>query len=102
MKEVEYFTFMLPPDIWRKKGGPSSYKMTMNQAAKRYPGATPIISTREVVQEPETEQEDAERRRYACGYTKGGPTSEEIFASWKKAEGQAPLPDSDNPAHEPD
>jgi hypothetical protein len=48
MKEVEYFAFMLPPDIWRKKGGPSTWKMTIEDAAERYPGAQPIMSTREV------------------------------------------------------
>lgn len=48
MEEAEYFTFMLPPDVWRKKGGPSSCKMTREQAAERYPGAEPILSSREV------------------------------------------------------
>lgn len=50
MEEAEYFTFMLKPDIWRKKGGPSSYKMTREDAAKRHPGAEPILSSREVRQ----------------------------------------------------
>lgn len=57
MKEVEYFTFMLPPDIWRKKSHPSSFKLTMEQAARRHPGATPILSTREVQTLPDTEDE---------------------------------------------
>lgn len=57
MREVEYFTFMLPPDIWRKKGGPSSYKMSIEEAAQRYPGAQPILSSREVKRLPATEDE---------------------------------------------
>lgn len=48
MEDEAKYTFMLPPDIWRKKSGPSSYKMTLAEAAKRYPGATPILSSREV------------------------------------------------------
>ena len=102
MKEVEHFTFMLPPDIWSKKGGRSTYKMSIKDAAERYPGATPILNTREVIQVPETPAEEAERAKYFCGYTKGGPTSEEIFASWKRAKAQVPQADSDNGAHEPD
>lgn len=49
MTEIEHFYFMLPPDIWRKKGGRSNYKMTREDAAKRYPGAEPILSSREVI-----------------------------------------------------
>jgi hypothetical protein len=48
MKDVEHFTFMLPPDIWRKKPHPSSFKMDMEYAARVYPGSTPILDTREV------------------------------------------------------
>jgi hypothetical protein len=73
MKEVEHFIFMLPPDIWRKKGGKSTYKLSIEEAAKRYPGATPILSTREVIHVPETEAELVERAKYACGYTKNRP-----------------------------
>ena len=47
-EEIEVFIFMLPPDPWRKKPSPSRYKMTMQEAAERYPGAEPILSTREV------------------------------------------------------
>lgn len=57
MKEVEFFTWQLPPDIWRKKGGPSTFKMTREDAARRYPGAEPILSSREVRPVPETEAE---------------------------------------------
>lgn len=49
MEEIERFYFTLPPDIWRKKGGRSSYKMTREQAAERYPGAEPILTSREVI-----------------------------------------------------
>jgi hypothetical protein len=57
MKDVEFFTFMLPPDIWRKRPHPSSHKMTREQAAERHPGAEPIQSSREVRSMPETEAE---------------------------------------------
>jgi hypothetical protein len=46
--EVEYFTFLLPPDAWRKRPTPSAFKMTRDDAARRYPGAAPIESSREV------------------------------------------------------
>jgi len=48
VKEVEFFAFMMPPSIWCKKPHPSSYKMTIEDAAKRFPGAEPILSSREV------------------------------------------------------
>ena len=48
MEEAEFYSFMLPPDPWRKKPSPSTFKMTMAEAAKRYPGAQPILSSREV------------------------------------------------------
>ena len=47
-KEEEYFTFMMPPSIWSKKPSPSRFKMTIEYAAERYPGSTPILSSREV------------------------------------------------------
>lgn len=50
MEEQEYFFFMLPPNPWRKKPGPSTFKMTREDAARRYPGAEPILSSREVRQ----------------------------------------------------
>ncbi|QRF60269.1 hypothetical protein [Variovorax paradoxus] len=57
MKDVEYFTFMMPPSIWKKKPHPSSFKMSIEQAAQRCPEATPIMSTREVRSLPETAEE---------------------------------------------
>lgn len=57
MKEVEHFTFMMPPSIWKKKPHPSSFKMTMEHAAKSHPGAVPILSSREVRRLPETPEE---------------------------------------------
>lgn len=78
MKDVEYFTFMMPPSIWRKKPHPSSFKMSIEEAAQRSPEATPIMSTREVRQHPETAAEWAERQKYFSGYVVGsGPTTEE-------------------------
>lgn len=57
MKSVEFFTFMLPPDAWRKRPSPSKWKMTVEDAAKNHPGATPILSSREVRSVPETPEE---------------------------------------------
>lgn len=48
MEEVEYFNFLVPPTIWCKRPHPSSHKMTIEEAAERYPGAPPILSSREV------------------------------------------------------
>ncbi len=48
MKQVEFFLWMLPPDPWRKKPSPSRWKMSREDAAAKYPGATPILSSREV------------------------------------------------------
>lgn len=48
MKEVEYFAFLLPPSIWSKKPYASTWKMTIEDAARRYPGLEPILSSREV------------------------------------------------------
>ena len=48
MPDTEYYFFTLPPDAWRKKPGPSTFKMTREEAAERYPGAEPILSSREV------------------------------------------------------
>jgi hypothetical protein len=72
MKEVEFFTWNLPPDIWRKKGGPSSFKMSREDALKKHPGATPILSSREVRPMPETEEEisHALYREMPTGYSK--------------------------------
>jgi hypothetical protein len=63
MKDVEHFTFMLPPDIWRKKPHPSSFKMDIEYAAKVYPGSTPILDTREVRRLPSTPEELANAGR---------------------------------------
>lgn len=57
MKEVEVFQWMLPPDIWRKRPHPSTYKMDRATAEARYPGASPIQVTREVRMLPSTEEE---------------------------------------------
>lgn len=48
MPETEHFTFMLPPNAWSKKPYQSTFKMTREEAAQRYPGAEPILSSREV------------------------------------------------------
>lgn len=49
MKEVEYFIFWTPPDPWRKRGGRTTYKLTREEALKRYgPLAKPEMVTREL------------------------------------------------------
>lgn len=62
MKEVEFFNFMLPPDAWRKKPSPSRWKMTLEDAARKHPGATPILSSREVRELPETPEEEQQAK----------------------------------------
>jgi hypothetical protein len=57
MRKVEFFNFMLPPSAWSKKPYPSRFKMTIEDAAKRHPGAPPILSTRQVRNIPETPAE---------------------------------------------
>lgn len=42
------YNFMMPPSIWSKKPYKSRHKMTIAYAAEHHPGATPILSTREV------------------------------------------------------
>ena len=62
MKEVEYFNWMLPPDVWRKKPHPSRWKMTREEAAKQ--GLTePILSSREIRLQGETPEEEADYQR---------------------------------------
>lgn len=62
MKDVEYFFWMLPPDAWRKKPHPSRWKMSREEAAKR--GLTePVLSSREVRQIAETEEERVQMDR---------------------------------------
>jgi hypothetical protein len=57
MKATEYFTFVLPPDVWSRKPRLSSFKLTVDEAADRHPGATPLLDTREVRDMPTTEDE---------------------------------------------
>lgn len=79
MKEVEYFTFMVPPTIWRKKPHPSSFKLTLEEAAERHPGATPILNTREVRSMPDTAEERAAALfSHFNGYSAAPRTEEEV------------------------
>ena len=57
MKSTEFFTFILPPSVWSKRPYRSTWKMTMADAAKRYPGAEPDLLSREVRDCPETPEE---------------------------------------------
>lgn len=45
---TEHFNFMLPPNAWKKRPYKSTFQMTIEEAAQRYPGAEPILSTRTV------------------------------------------------------
>lgn len=45
MSQTPYYFFMLPPDPWRKRPSPSTWRMTIAEAAKRHPGAEPILSS---------------------------------------------------------
>lgn len=56
MKQVEYFHWMLPPDVWSKKPHKSTIKLTEEDAKAR--GALQRLDdTREVRQLPETDEE---------------------------------------------
>ena len=57
MKQVEFYRWWLPPDRMNKKPRLSSWKMSREEAEKRYPGATPDERTREVRDCPETPEE---------------------------------------------
>lgn len=51
--QVEFYNWLLPPDAWNKKPRLSRWKMSRQEAEKRYPGAEPDLSTREVRDCPE-------------------------------------------------
>lgn len=62
MKEVEYFNWMLPPDVWNKKPHKTRWKMTIEEATAR--GLTERVeSSREVRMKGETPEEEEERLR---------------------------------------
>ena len=48
MPQTEHYHFILPPSAWKKKPHRSTFQMTIKEAAERYPGAQPILSTRTV------------------------------------------------------
>lgn len=56
MKQVEYFHWMLPPDVWSKRPYKSKLKLT-EEEAKAKGALQRLDDTREVRQEPETEEE---------------------------------------------
>ncbi|RYG56722.1 MAG: hypothetical protein EON56_03665 [Alphaproteobacteria bacterium] len=45
---TEHFNFMLPPNAWNKRPYRSTFQMTIKEAAERYPGAEPILSSKTV------------------------------------------------------
>ena len=46
MKAVDFFYWTLPPDKWNKKPHRSRWKMDRDEAAKRYPGAVPVLHSK--------------------------------------------------------
>ena len=79
MKDVEYFTFTLPPDVWKKTPRLSKFKLSMEEAAKWHPGASPIADTREVRQMPDTSEERAATLySHFNGYPAAPRTAEEV------------------------
>lgn len=78
MKEVEYFHWMLPPDVWSKKPRKSTIKLTEDEA-KALGALQRLDETREVRQMPETESErmDALFRNNTSGWQKDGPTGKD-------------------------
>jgi hypothetical protein len=57
MKQVEFYNWILPPDRLNKKPRKTRWKMTVEDAEKRHPGAVPDLTTREVRECPETPEE---------------------------------------------
>lgn len=79
MKEVEYFHWMLPPDVWSKKPRKSTIKLTAEEAKAR--GALERLDeTREVRQMPETDAErmDAMHRNTTSSWQKDGGTKSRL------------------------
>jgi hypothetical protein len=60
VKDTPFYFFMLPPDGWSSKPRKSRWRMTIEHAAKSYPGATPIMDTDEIRTLCETPEEQAE------------------------------------------
>lgn len=60
MKSVEFYRWILPPDAWHKKPHLSSWRMSRVEAERRYPGAEPDLSTREVRTGPDSMLEPAD------------------------------------------
>jgi len=69
MQPVEFFRWWLPPDAWHRKRHLSSWRMSRAEAQKRYPGAEPDLSSREVRECPEDAGE-ALRTSATAPYTK--------------------------------
>jgi len=52
VKQVEFFRFWLPPNARSKKPHLPTYRMTVEDAAERFPGAKPDPMSREVRNRP--------------------------------------------------
>lgn len=61
MRKVEVFAFRVPNDIKGRKPTLTRWKMTIEEAERRWPGAAvPQLSTREIRRQLTTEQERAD------------------------------------------
>lgn len=56
MKETEFYQWWVP-DRWSGKLYLSRYRMTVQEAQRRFPGCKPDLSSREVRMLPETPEE---------------------------------------------
>lgn len=70
MKEVEFF-------FWEVQGraGPrvTTYRMDAQTAQERFPGATPVLSSRKVIEVAETESEISQRAHSINTHPGGKP-----------------------------
>lgn len=97
MSDDAYYNFMMPPSIWNKKPCPSRFKMKIAYAAECYPGATPILETREVRSPVGTATADSPYQR---GSRVLKP-EDEAYHAWLISRIGAPGEGTDNPPHEP-
>jgi hypothetical protein len=74
MKQVEFYFFTLPPDAWNKKPRRSGWKMSLEEAAKRHPGAVPELLTKEVRNLPETPEEVQAKQMIGAPWAGIAPT----------------------------
>jgi hypothetical protein len=64
MRDVEFFIWEYPRP-GKRTWGRTTYRLTAEDAAVRYPGARPVAVTREVRRLPETDQQTEDMHRRA-------------------------------------